>query len=140
MTDNFILLVEDNRDDEVLTRSILEQQLSNEVRLARDGAEALQLLSKNPLPELVLLNLNLPTLSGAEVLRQIRQRESTKRLPVIVLGVSGEEKNMIAGDGFGVNGYLRKPVQFVELFDAIRLLGLRLLLVPKSLGAAGKLG
>jgi two-component system, response regulator len=130
MSNAFILLVEDNPDDQALTLRVLKQYISNEVVIAHDGAEALQFLSSpaGPLPQVVLLDLNLPKLSGIEVLQRIRQHDSTKLLPVIILSSSDEEKKIVESHGLGVNGYVRKPVQFAELCDAVQVLDLRLIL------------
>jgi two-component system response regulator len=130
MSNAFILLVEDNPDDQALTLRVLKQHISNEVVIAHDGAEALQILfsPERPLPQVVLLDLNLPKLSGIEVLQRIRQHDSTKLLPVIILSSSDEEKKIVESHGLGVNGYVRKPVQFAELCDAVQVLDLRLIL------------
>jgi two-component system response regulator len=141
MSNAFILLVEDNPDDQALTLRVLKQHISNEVVIAHDGAEALQFLfpPEGPLPQVVLLDLNLPKLSGIEVLQRIRQHDSTKLLPVIILSSSDEEKKIVESHGLGVNGYVRKPVQFAELYEAVQVLGLRLILVNKSVRAGDEL-
>jgi two-component system response regulator len=129
-----ILLVEDNEDDIALTLRALERNnLQNEVVVVRDGMEALDYLfcrgahqARNPelLPELVLLDLNLPKLSGLEVLRQIRQHESGKFLPVVVLTSSVEDRDVVESYRLGANSYVQKPVNFVEFVEATRELGL----------------
>src|SRR2546427_11354985 len=92
MSQRMILLVEDNPDDEALTRRALaKNNIQNEVRVARDGAEALELLFGTGLggqtvaPEVVLLDLKLPKVDGLEVLRRIRADERTRLLPVVIL-------------------------------------------------------
>ncbi len=129
-----ILLVEDNPDDEALTiRALKKNNILNEVIVARDGAEALDLLlggSLNPvgkaptLPELILLDLNLPKISGLEVLRQIRSNEKTRLLPVVVLTTSNEDRDRMESYKLGVNSYIRKPVDFKQFSDAILQVGL----------------
>jgi two-component system, response regulator len=129
-----ILLVEDNEDDIALTLRALERHnLKNEVVVVRDGMEALDYLfcrgahqARNPelLPELVLLDLNLPKLSGLEVLRQIRQHESGKFLPVVVLTSSVEDRDVVESYRLGANSYVQKPVNFSEFVEATRELGL----------------
>ncbi|HET6280765.1 MAG TPA: response regulator [Polyangia bacterium] len=129
-----ILLVEDNEDDVALTLRALERNnLQNEVVVVRDGMEALDYLfcrgahqARNPelLPELVLLDLNLPKLSGLEVLRQIRQHESGKFLPVVVLTSSVEDRDVVESYRLGANSYVQKPVNFSEFVEATRELGM----------------
>ncbi len=95
MTDQPILLVEDNADDELLTtRAFKKNRIMNEVVVARDGGESIEYIfgtaqqaggDMNPLPQIVLLDLNLPRISGLDVLRRIRGEERTKSLPVVVL-------------------------------------------------------
>jgi len=127
-----ILLVEDNPDDEALTRRALaKNNIQNEVRVARDGAEALEILlgtgahAGHPLaPEVVLLDLKLPKVDGLEVLRRIRADERTRLLPVVILTSSREERDVVSGYGLGANSYIRKPVDFGQFVEAVRQLGL----------------
>lgn len=119
-----ILLVEDNPDDEALTRRALaKNNIQNEVRVARDGAEALELLDVIT-PEVVLLDLKLPKVDGLEVLRLIRADERTRLLPVVILTSSKEETDLVSGYGLGANSYIRKPVDFAQFVEAVRQLGL----------------
>jgi CheY-like chemotaxis protein len=133
-----ILLVEDNPSDEALTlRALKKNNIASDVVVVRDGAEALDyLLARrgNPsetraLPQLILLDLNLPKIDGLEVLRRIRADERTRLLPVVILTSSGEERDIVSGYGLGANGYVRKPVDFVEFTDAVRQLGLYWLII-----------
>lgn len=127
-----ILLVEDNPDDETLTRRALaKNNIQNEVRVARDGAEALQLL-ETITPELVLLDLKLPKVDGLEVLRRIRADERTRLLPVVILTSSKEERDLVSGYGLGANSYIRKPVDFAQFVEAVRQLGLYWLVLNQS--------
>ena len=129
-----ILLVEDNPKDEELTlRALRKNKISNEVTVARDGAEALDYLfargahaGRDPLvlPQLVLLDLKLPKLDGFEVLRQVRAQETTRLLPVVILTTSNEERDRLAGYRNGANSYVRKPIDFNEFIEAVRQLGL----------------
>ena len=125
-----ILLVEDNPDDADLTvRALAKNNIANKVIIARDGVEALEHLhglgGRTILrPEIVLLDLKLPRIDGAEVLRRIRADERTRVLPVIILTSSGEESDVMEGYRLGANSYVRKPVDFVEFIDAVRALGL----------------
>jgi len=127
MGQRMILLVEDNPDDEALTRRALaKNNIQNEVRVARDGAEALEILlgtgahAGHPLaPEVVLLDLKLPKVDGLEVLRRIRADERTRLLPVVILTSSREERDVVSGYGLGANSYIRKPVDFGQFVEAV---------------------
>jgi two-component system response regulator len=134
MEDKIILLVEDNADDEKLTlRALKKNNISNEVVVARDGAEALDYLfgtgthsgrDTSLMPQVVLLDLKLPKIDGLEVLRQMRGNARTKLLPVVILTSSNEEQDRLSGYGFGANSYVRKPVDFNQFMEAVRQLGL----------------
>jgi len=134
MNQKIILLVEDNPDDEALTlRSLRKGNIANEVVVARDGAEALKYLfseESSPgglnraVPELILLDLKLPKVSGLEVLRLIRADERTRLLPVVVLTSSDEEPDLLESYKLGANSYVRKPVEFHEFAEAVRQVGL----------------
>jgi CheY-like chemotaxis protein len=133
MKQKFILLVEDNPDDEALTlRALKNNNILNHVAVARDGAEAVDFLfgkgkysnrDINELPELILLDLNLPKLSGLEVLERIRSNEHTQILPVIILTTSTEDRDRIESYKLGANSYIRKPVSFEQFNAAIQQLG-----------------
>ena len=119
-----ILLVEDNESDELLTlRAFKKSNSANEVLVVRDGAEALDYLfhtgayanSDAPLPTVMLLDLNLPKVSGLDVLRKVRADERTKMLPVVVLTGSREDEDITRSYSLGANAYVRKPVDFSEL-------------------------
>jgi two-component system response regulator len=135
MRDGTILLVEDNPDDVTLTsRALTQNNISNEMIVATDGEEALRYLLPDdpdavPLPVLVLLDINLPKISGLDVLRGIRSHERTRYVPVVVLTTSSEERDIVESYQLGANGYVRKPVVFDDFRDAIRILGLYWLLV-----------
>jgi two-component system response regulator len=142
MSEKIILLVEDNADDEELTiRALARNNIRNEVVVARDGAEALDYLfglgahlgrDTSVLPQLVLLDLNLPKVSGLEVLRAIRGDPRTRRLPVVILTSSREERDLLESYDLGVNSYVRKPVDFSAFADAVRELGLYWLVLNES--------
>lgn len=134
MQTKIILLVEDNRDDEELTkRAFQKARVKNEVVVARDGAEALEYLfctgkyagrNIKETPQVILLDLKLPKVDGLEVLRTIRSDERTKRLPIIILTSSREERDLLAGYGNGANSYIVKPVDPSQFEESIRQLGL----------------
>jgi two-component system response regulator len=129
-----ILLVEDNPDDELLTlRAFRKNNISNEVVVARDGVEALDYLFATgayegrdtaDTPQVVLLDLKLPRMSGLEVLKKMRSEALTKLLPVIILTTSSEESDVLSGYELGANSYIRKPVDFTQFLESVRQLGL----------------
>jgi len=134
MVNKTIFLIEDNADDEALTlRALKKNQIMNTVVVARDGAEALEYLlgtdtqdeqQPRELPDVILLDLNLPKISGHEVLQQIRHHERTKLLPVIILTTSNEDEDKIKSYQYGANSYVRKSVSFEQFSETIRQLGL----------------
>ncbi|MGL4620766.1 response regulator [Chroococcidiopsis sp.] len=134
MSKKLILLVEDNRDDEELTLMAFERSgLEYEIDVVRDGAEVLDYLfhtgkysDRHPKqqPTLVLLDLNLPKVSGLEVIRRLRADAKTRSLPVVVLTTSNEQEDMINSYELGCNSYVRKPVNFTDFLVASRQLGL----------------
>ncbi len=145
MRGKVILLVDDNPDDEVLTlRALKSNKIANEVVVARDGVEALDYLfgtgphagrDVSALPELVLLDLNLPRVGGLEVLRRIREDPSTRTLPVVILTTSNEEKDLVAGYSLGANSFVRKPVDFGQFSNAVRQLGMYWLVLNVAPGS-----
>ena len=134
-----ILLVEDNPDDVELTLHALKKNyIKNEVTVAYDGAEALDFLfgrgkysgrDTSMLPTVILLDIKLPKIDGLEVLRQLRSNELTKLVPVVILTSSKEEQDIISGYSYGVNSYVRKPVDFNQFAEAVNHLGLYWLLL-----------
>ena len=132
--DETILLVEDNADDELMTRRTLKRiNVCNDVVVARDGAEALDYLfgtgqheGRDPrdMPQVVLLDLKLPKVDGLEVLRRIRADERTRLLPVVILTSSEEQEDVVDGYGLGANSYVRKPVDVAQFCAAVVELGM----------------
>src|SRR5687767_7150019 len=129
-----ILLVEDNADDEALAlRALKKNNIRDDVFVVRDGVEALDFLfsenryaDRDPheMPNLILLDINMPKMNGLEVLRRIRADKRTRLLPVVILTSSKEEQDLIQGYKGGVNSYVRKPVDFADFSAAIRDLGM----------------
>ena len=143
MDEKTILLVEDNPDDELLTRRALEKnRIANRVVVARDGEEALDYLLGGapppPLPQVVLLDLKLPKVDGLEVLRRLRAEARTRLLPVVVLTTSNEERDILESYELGANSYIRKPVDFQQFLEAVRQLGLYWLLLNEPPPAPGR--
>lgn len=125
--DKCILLVEDNPDHAALTlRALKKSNIANPVELVDDGQKALDRLldTGQILPMLILLDLKLPKVDGLEVLKCLRATERTRRVPVVILTSSDEERDRAAGYDLGCNSYIRKPVDFDEFAKAVRELGL----------------
>ena len=129
-----ILLVEDNPRDEALTlRALTINHNVDEVRVVRDGAEALDFLfgtgahagrDVSVRPKVVLLDLKLPKIDGLEVLRRMRLDPRTARLPVVIFTSSSEDEDVISSYSLGANSYVRKPVDFEQFLEATKQLGL----------------
>lgn len=132
MTNRTILLVEDNPDDEAMALFALNRnKIADEIVVVRNGHEALDYLfasgvhaARDPqiTPELILLDVNLPTINGIEVLRQIRQHETTQMIPVVMLTTSDEEQDRLRSYRLHANSFIRKPInfdRFVEIVDYI---------------------
>jgi len=119
-----VLLVEDNKDDVDLTLLAFRMnEIAADIDVARDGAEALDyLFSKRSPPSVVLLDLKLPRVDGIEVLRRLRSDERTRRIPVVVLTSSGEQRDLQQIAEIGVESYIRKPVSFGEFRETTRQL------------------
>ena len=127
-----ILLAEDSpRDAELTLAALDEHHLANEVALVRDGAEALDYLYHRgefadvgtALPVVVILDLKMPRVNGLEVLRQMKNDQRLKRVPVVMLTSSREEKDLADSYRLGVNAYVVKPVDFQKFLASVRQLG-----------------
>jgi two-component system response regulator len=138
----YILLVEDSQDDIELTlRALRMSNVANEVVVVRDGAEALDFLfcreqyaDRKPedLPQLILLDINLPKLSGLEVLKRLRQDERTRLLPIVMLTTSRQDRDVIESYSSGANSFVQKPVSFNEFTEAVRQLGIYWLVLNEA--------
>jgi two-component system response regulator len=134
MENKVILLVEDNARDEALTlRALKKNNIINEVVVVRDGVEALDYLfgtgahserDTEVMPQLILLDLKLPKVDGLQVLQRIRAEERSRRLPVVIFTSSTEEEDLIKSYDLGANSYVPKPVNFDQLLEATKQLGL----------------
>ena len=114
-----VLLVEDNVDDVFITRRILRKAGIDQVRVAANGQEALDMLlsSAEPLPELLILDLRLPLVSGIKVFTELRRQERTMALPVLILTSSEDPKDRDACLKLGVMAYLYKPLELSDLLQ-----------------------
>jgi CheY-like chemotaxis protein len=119
-------------------RALRKANLVNQIHVARDGAEALDFIfCQGPhharkienCPKVILLDLKLPKLDGKEVLKRIKSDERTKRIPVVVLTSSKEQKDLIETYNLGVNSYIVKPVNFESFAAAVQQLGMYWLLL-----------
>jgi two-component system response regulator len=148
MSERYILLVEDNPDDEELTLlSLRKNNLAHDIVVVRDGVEAIEFLFGNGryahrdvshVPTVILLDLKLPKLDGLGVLKRLRAEERTRTLPVVVLTSSSQDADVIASYNLGANSYVRKPVEFGAFVEAVSSLGLYWVLLnrPPPLHAA----
>ena len=114
-----ILMVEDNPGDVRLTQEALKDaKVLVTLNVATDGDEALKYLRRQPpyaaatRPDLILLDLNLPTRDGREVLAAIKSDDSLKRIPVVILTTSRAEEDVMRAYQLNVNCYVTKPVDF----------------------------
>ncbi len=134
-----IVLVEDNPSDAELTiHALKKNKLSNNVKVLTDGEQAINYIfntctsqDRQGCPDLILLDLKLPKISGLEVLERIRSDERTKMIPVVVLTSSAEEKDRIESYKLGVNSYIVKPVGFENFSKAISHIGFYWVLLNK---------
>ncbi|GAB4256272.1 MAG: response regulator [Methylomicrobium sp.] len=130
MSDQVILLVEDNEDDVTLMlRALSDNQITNKIEVVRDGEEALDYLfargihsgrDRHALPRIILLDLKLPKLDGLEVLKQIRNDAQTRLTPVVVLTSSKESRDLETSYRLGANSYIQKPLDFSRFVEAVR--------------------
>ncbi|MBC7565515.1 MAG: response regulator [Pedobacter sp.] len=127
MKDIDILLVEDNEGDIVLTMEALEDaRILNKVSVKRDGAEALDFLfnlaehNPNELPDLILLDINLPKIDGKEVLSQIKTHPVLKKIPVVMLTTSSSEGDILESYNKHANCYIIKPVDLNKFFNIVK--------------------
>jgi two-component system, response regulator len=137
-----ILLVEDNAADAELTLHALRKNtLINRIHVVRDGEEALNFLfcrapfqerARQPLPQLILLDLKLPKVDGLSVLRTLKEDPRTRWMPVIVLTSSKEDKDLTASYDLGANCYIQKPVDFQQFRETVDTLTLYWLIVNQA--------
>ena len=112
-----ILLVEDNPADISLTKEALNRnEIVNEIYVVHNGVEALNFLEKKHRPDLIFLDLNLPKMTGLEVLEEIKEHEKYKRIPVIILTISNNEEDLIKAYDLHANCYVNKPLEINEFY------------------------
>jgi CheY-like chemotaxis protein len=128
-----MLLVEDNQQDELLTlRALRKVNLANQVDVVRDGQQALDYLlcegefsqrAGSDAPCVVLLDINLPRISGLDVLDRVRADPRTQLVPVVILTSSDEERDRLRSYKGGCNSFVRKPLDFSEFAETVARLG-----------------
>lgn len=117
-----IMLVEDNPMDLDLTlRAFSKKRFGNNIQVARDGEEAVAYMARweagEPIPAVILLDINMPKISGLEVLRQLKAHERFRRIPVVMLTSSREDRDLKTAYDLGVNSYIEKPVSFNKFIE-----------------------
>ena len=137
-----ILLVEDNPNDvELALHALRASHLANDIKVVRDGAEALDfIMCRGPYsdrdinrgPKVILLDLKLPKVDGIEVLRQTKADPRTKAIPIVILTSSTQDKDIVESYQLGVNSYMEKPVDFQQFTECVRTLGLYWLVYNQS--------
>jgi two-component system response regulator len=122
-----VLLVEDNPDDIELTREALkESRMHVDLDVVTDGEQAMDYLNAQgewedrTLPDLVLLDLNLPRKDGREVLQDIKSDQKLRRIPVVVLTISQDDQDVLQAYDLYANCYITKPVDFDQFLTVVR--------------------
>ncbi len=139
-----ILLVEDNPADVRLTQEVFKDcKISNTLHVVKDGVEAMDFLKRQgkfkdkPVPDLILLDLNLPKKDGREVLAELKGDADLKKIPVIVLTTSEAEQDILRSYDLGANCYITKPVdlnQFINVVHCIEDFWLTIVKLPTRIG------
>jgi two-component system response regulator len=137
-----LLIVEDNASDaELMIRTLKKNQVFNKIILTKDGEEALNYVfgkgkyanrDTNNFPGVIFLDIKLPKVDGLEVLRQLKENEQTKKIPVIIVSSSKEDPDIKSAYNLGANSYVVKPVGFNEFKHKIDQLGLYWLVVNEK--------
>lgn len=122
-----VLLVEDDPGDVLMTREAFEDhRISNRLHVVSNGEDALAFLYRTgefadaPTPDLILLDLNLPRRDGREVLAEIKQHPTHRRIPVVVLTTSDSEEDVLKSYDLHANAFVKKPVDFEQFIEAVR--------------------
>ncbi|MBF8276071.1 MAG: response regulator [Candidatus Brocadiaceae bacterium] len=136
-----ILLVEDiPTDAELCIRALEKRNFTNKLVWVKDGEEALDFIfstgkyagsNKINCPNVILLDIKLPKVDGNEVFRRIKSDERTKKIPVVVLTSSKEDRDVAESYNLGVNSYISKPVEWEEITKVVSALGFYWLLLNK---------
>jgi two-component system response regulator len=136
-----ILLAEDNATDAEMTiRALKRCHIANEIVWVTDGEQALDYLLRRAEysgrgtenPKLILLDLKMPKVDGIDVLRQVKASESMRRIPIVMLTSSAEERDLLESYRLGVNSYIVKPLDFEQFNDTVITAGLYWMVVNKT--------
>lgn len=135
-----IMLVEDNKSDQVMVERALEDgRIACELSILNDGRQALEKLQElvelNQLPDLILMDINMPLMDGKQTLQAIRATPSLKHLPVVMLTTSNRDKDVLESYQLGVNAYLTKPVldsSFIKTIRQLENFWFELVVLPKT--------
>ena len=127
-----MLVEDDHRDVELTMLALRECRLVNEVVEVNDGSDALDFLfcrgafkDRDPEnPAVVLLDLKMPKVGGLQVLKEIRESQDLRRIPIVILTSSRQETDLMRSYDLGANGYVVKPVEFAEFMEAVKQLGI----------------
>jgi chemotaxis family two-component system response regulator Rcp1 len=124
-----ILLVDDNPADVMLTQEAFsENKVCNNLNIVYDGVEAMDFLHKRgkyasaPTPDFILLDLNMPRKDGREVLAEIKADDVLKYIPVVIMTVSKDDRDILESYRLHANCYIKKPVKFTEFVEVVRSL------------------
>ena len=122
-----VLLVEDDPGDVLMTReAFADNKVVNRLAVVSDGVSAMEYLRRQgehsgaPTPDLILLDLNLPRMSGLEVLHELKQDETLRTIPVVVLTTSEAEEDIVRSYALHANAYVTKPVDFERFIEVVR--------------------
>ncbi len=128
-----LLMADDDPEDRLLAREAFQEaRLANDLRFVADGEELMDYLfrrgkftdpSTSPRPGLILLDLNMPKKDGREALQEIKNEDSLRTIPVIVLTTSKAEEDVMRSYDIGANSYITKPVTFEKLVEIMRTIG-----------------
>lgn len=129
MKDIHILLVEDNEGDILLTQEALsDAKIKSRISVTRDGEEAIDYLNSallNPyelMPDLILLDINLPKIDGKEVLHFVKNSSSFKKIPVVMLTTSSSERDIVEAYDNNANCFISKPVDINKFFNVVKMI------------------
>ena len=128
-----ILLAEDDEDDYLLiSEALKESRLANKMHWVKDGEELMDYLhrrgnfadpERSPFPGIILLDLNMPRKDGREALKEIKTDPALRKIPIIILTTYKAEEDILRSYDLGVNSFIRKPVQFEDFVEMVKVLG-----------------